>query len=833
MQSLPVWSVGSCQNRIKLTINHSLVSGDLTSFPVYINLTLLPASFWTSVQNGGGDIRITTSDGLTEIAREIVTCNTATRAGEVHALVPSVSTTVDTDIYIYFGNSTASDYAANATYGSQAVWTAFKLVQHMQTNANDSTSNANNGTLIGTTQTAASIGNGRSFGASGTDKSTHTNAAGQIFNNTDMTLHYRVKRTSTALIAYLFSHPETAGNGNRLYLNWAANDRLNLVLGAGGQSEASASITDTTTYHDIIALYERSTRKVKLYVDGIVRFDFIASSGVTPTSTLQSLFVGNQGSAAVQSSAAIIDEVRVQPSLATDAFIVTEHNNLNNPISFLVIGSIESHQSNYTQLMTADLRQIGRQIYMDFAKAYNPALAGTQYWDKYAYTDYSDRLLSLEWSREEVEYSSVAMASADFVFDNHDDFFTPNGDSPIVTQLLDNRPVKIYAGFGTELLQEFVGLTDGLPKIDDERKTATFHVIDFMSMLMRRSLDESTVFVNQRTDQILRTLLNNEGLLDAQISLSIGLNIVRYAYSMKGQILGDILYKLMEAEGGRFFMSESGVLTFKNRQDYSSIPVQYFSPNEIVDSIPVKSNEILNVVQIKGLIREVQPKQPYGQLSSITAIPANGIVDVWINFDSPVTSADDPVFVDLAQTSYFVTNTGSDGLGVPINTNVNVTTELFDTSMVLHFSNTNAFYVYVTNVVIFATPAFEKQNFYVRSEDEDSVLRNGERILDINNDFFGSDSEAASKAAIILRTFATIGDIRRFQVKANPALQLGDPVRIDLFGINQTQRIIKISSKISPKGVYLQILTTAKLLGVDNYFTIGLSAIGGADLVAP
>jgi uncharacterized delta-60 repeat protein len=121
--------------RTKITIDADQISSDLTDFPVYVNLANMPASFWTYVKNGGGDIRITKADGTTEVPREVVSCNTSTNAGELHFKYPgTLSSSTDTDVYIYYGNSGASDYADTATYGANNVWDSnTKGVWHLNT----------------------------------------------------------------------------------------------------------------------------------------------------------------------------------------------------------------------------------------------------------------------------------------------------------------------------------------------------------------------------------------------------------------------------------------------------------------------------------------------------------------------------------------------------------------------------------------------------------------------------------------------------------------------------------------------------------------------------
>ena len=146
--------------RQKITIDHTKLSANVVNFPVYLNLGLLGTTFFNNVGSAGADIRLTKSDGTTELAREIVSVGTAT--GEVHFNSSgTISSTQDTDFYIYYGNGTATDYAATATYGKNNTWkTEYKAIWHGDGTA-DSSSNGNNITAVNspTIGTTGKVGN--------------------------------------------------------------------------------------------------------------------------------------------------------------------------------------------------------------------------------------------------------------------------------------------------------------------------------------------------------------------------------------------------------------------------------------------------------------------------------------------------------------------------------------------------------------------------------------------------------------------------------------------------------------------------------------------------
>ena len=70
------WFNGNWSNREKITLKSSQVNGDLSEFPVYLNLSDLPNSFFATVNGTGADIRITQGDEISETAFELVDIDT-------------------------------------------------------------------------------------------------------------------------------------------------------------------------------------------------------------------------------------------------------------------------------------------------------------------------------------------------------------------------------------------------------------------------------------------------------------------------------------------------------------------------------------------------------------------------------------------------------------------------------------------------------------------------------------------------------------------------------------------------------------------------------------
>lgn len=136
--------------RKPVTVQSSQVSGTLANFPALIRFT--DADLQANARADGFDIVFTTDDGQTQLDHEIERYDSAT--GELIAWVrlPTVSDAADTELFVYFGNSAASNQQNPAS-----VWNSqYRMVHHLQESGGpntpllDATANANNGTVAGT-----------------------------------------------------------------------------------------------------------------------------------------------------------------------------------------------------------------------------------------------------------------------------------------------------------------------------------------------------------------------------------------------------------------------------------------------------------------------------------------------------------------------------------------------------------------------------------------------------------------------------------------------------------------------------------------------------------
>ena len=516
---------------------------------------------------------------------------------------------------------------------------------------------------------------------------------------------------------------------------------------------------------------------------------------------------------------------------------------------------MQTTTDEFTRISQADVRELNFAVRMSFDKVFDDDInffeigtsviggsdfiPGTgdvvQEWDKYTYIDVSGRVTEIEWQREVKPFSGFSLGMADVVFDNYDDYFTPGGSSEVADYILPYRPIRIYAGFGADVIPVFIGLTEKMPEINEKSKTATFHCVDFLYSILERPLLESAMYVGQTTDTIISNLLQLVGLSTLQFELDTGFLTVPYASFRKDEKLKHALEKILQAEQGRLYLDEQGTIRFKNRQNISTSTIMSLNAyTNIVDYKTLKQDQIINVAEVKSHVVEVGANQEYYELpiDDPITVPAGGSFEVWVDIGK-VTGVDAPVYIDSATTSSFSVNTASDGSGSANSTDVTLSSSsLLGESFKMTFANANVADLYITDLRLFATPVIKGKPIYVVEENASSKTKYDERVKTIENEYIQTEADATSLATTVLSDYAIHGRITQLKIKGTPALQVDDAVHVNLYDNNGDFRVMKIMNKISQPAKYEQYIEV-KELQVITYFTIGTSLIGGDDQIKP
>ncbi len=367
---LDPWYNSSWGYRIKLAVANAKVDADLTNFPVYVNLDDLPdATFWAHVKAACADVRITNSDGQTEMPREIVSCDTGAKTGEMHFQADALANASDTNFYIYYGNSSVTEPAADSTYGSENVWNDggsnyFKLVQHLNESSGagnyllDSTTNDNDGAPAGTTPTylsVAKLGGGWDFAGANQERvETPDSASLQVATALTAEVWAKIDSSTSP------DHNPLLWKGSQL--GWGALYNYRIVNSSGSMSwgvtcgavegwfgGGSAAIGSWAHY---AITFDGATANA--YINGVNVGNSTTCSGqslnVMATSPVRSGFGYRQTGSEETHMDGAVDEIRISNFARAITWFSTEYNNHNSTADFYSLTDEEAATTGATQI---------------------------------------------------------------------------------------------------------------------------------------------------------------------------------------------------------------------------------------------------------------------------------------------------------------------------------------------------------------------------------------------------------------------------------------------------------------------------------------------------
>ncbi len=346
----------------QILIDATKVSGssDLTNFPVLVSFTdpdLRSVANGGNVQNANGyDIIFTSADCSTQLNHQVEKYNAVTGEYIAWVNVPALSSSVNTNLHMYYGNASVSiDPSADATWKSdyEAVW-------HMNndpstTDLKDYTGNGINGTSFGgmtsSDLVAGKIGNAIDFDGA----NDYFALASKSYNGTGAI----PKVTVSAWVNT--THSSGGAHDNWSLLDFDRSEFFNVYIHGDGRLAFSTSRTGTTlrdnyggsagdlndgAWHYITAVYDGSNKI--LYIDGTMVLSFANAHGgnALGTSSTRFGFIG-EGSEANSFNGSRnniyyngkYDEIRFLENDLSADWIKTEYNNQNAPASFYTVST--------------------------------------------------------------------------------------------------------------------------------------------------------------------------------------------------------------------------------------------------------------------------------------------------------------------------------------------------------------------------------------------------------------------------------------------------------------------------------------------------------------
>ena len=338
------WYDAAWQYRKPLIIDHTYVDAPLTDFPFLVDVTLD-----SGAQPDGDDVLFTDYTGV-KLTHEIERYDDLTGNLVAWVKIPSLSTTENTIVYLYYGNPAAVNQE-NPT----AVWdTSYVMVQHLEETSgthNDSTSYANHGTPSVTTQGSAP---GRINGADefdGVDDYVDCGNDSSLDITGSMTVEAWVLSNGGAGANRILAKDRTGTPGK--FILWR-NSSGNLAFIVGDDSDwyraIGAPITDGEWMY-VVGVYDATTQTVNLYKNGVrvveANGPVYLQSNVTTTLTI------GASEDTSQNWIGIIDEARISNLARSAEWISASYDNVNSPGSFYVIGSEEVEGVNTPPMISS------------------------------------------------------------------------------------------------------------------------------------------------------------------------------------------------------------------------------------------------------------------------------------------------------------------------------------------------------------------------------------------------------------------------------------------------------------------------------------------------
>ena len=342
--------------RKKITIDHTKVSADLTNFPFLVSLTS-DADLASTAQINGNDILFTSANGITKLDHEIEQYVAGTGQLVAWVRVPSLSSVVDTVIFVYYGNSSCGNQQ-----NPSGVWdSSYKAVWHMSeisgTTIKDSTLNGNTGTPNGgvTLDATGKIVGGDSF--DGIDDWTNpgTSSSLNFGANSPFTIEGWVKTTESYGPIISFRSSSDGGPVIDIHLGYdgATTDPGKLMAlvrqdgGSSGYARKTGPTINDGSWHYFV-LTRNAGNIIELFSDGVSQGTVSGGeSGGAITTNIRAFanerrwVQDNYGTADQKWLVGSLDETRVSNAQRSSAWISACYNNQNSPSTFYALAGKE------------------------------------------------------------------------------------------------------------------------------------------------------------------------------------------------------------------------------------------------------------------------------------------------------------------------------------------------------------------------------------------------------------------------------------------------------------------------------------------------------------
>jgi len=327
------WYDEDWQYRKKITIDYNKVEADLTGFPVLISIT--DSDLIGHAKVDGSDIVFTSSNGITKLKREIESYDNS--SGTLVAWVKAdLSSTSDTEIYLYYGNSAASETNDTDTWD-----TSFKMVLHLHETSGthqDSTLNDKDGLPQGGIDQDV---NGKINGGDqgdGTDDYIQVADSGQILSPSSLTFECWINIQPDRAQYDRILDKKVAWDGNSGWSIEIGSDEGSITfLGSGSTTGGMTGCWTEGALSHVVMTASGTT--VAAFLNG-GHVDTATINAITSNNIDLRILTGDTvpGTNYIP---AIIDEIRISNIARSATWIKTSYNNQSAPSNFYSVGAEE------------------------------------------------------------------------------------------------------------------------------------------------------------------------------------------------------------------------------------------------------------------------------------------------------------------------------------------------------------------------------------------------------------------------------------------------------------------------------------------------------------
>jgi len=329
------WWDTNWSHRRLITIDTSkltagLTGYPLTGFPVLVRLTPQTIAY-SAVKSDGSDLRFVLPDRATVLPYDLDTF-ASNGTSLVWVRIPSLTTTATQQLFVYYGNPSASAVASGvAVFGDSHV-----SVHHLGADYNDVTGQGHTGTVTGNPAPISDspLGGARRF--NGTSDYVTLAGPGSYGFTTTLTVSAWIRVTAFDI---LYQAIVTKGDTTWRMVRDNTTHHLDFgtTSGTNNDNEANLVAVDDQQWHHAAIVYD-GTKKM-LYVDGL--------QGITESYTLvldqnsELVAIGRNSQATTGGQRfwhGDIDEVRISSIPRTPAWIGAEYVTATNS-AFVTIGA--------------------------------------------------------------------------------------------------------------------------------------------------------------------------------------------------------------------------------------------------------------------------------------------------------------------------------------------------------------------------------------------------------------------------------------------------------------------------------------------------------------